>query len=241
MFKNIYLLFKRELKVYFVSPIAYVIGFVFLFISGYLFVSWIGGSRQPNADAAGVLRNFLILILFCCPVLTIKLFSEEKLRGTIELLLTSPVSIMELVLGKYLAALVLYGIILSMTGLYIFLIDYYSVIGPDYGVVFTGYLGLFLLGGSIIGIGVFTSALTKSQVIAAISGFGVSLFFLLIHAFSEGGTSWLSGVMRELSLLSHYLDFDKGIIDLKDTLYYILWIISMLLLANRAIEMHYWK
>lgn len=239
--RSTYIIFKRELKLYFVSPVAYVVAFVFLFIGGYLSIGFF--ERSSEADVGGLLGNFLILVLFACPILTIKVFSEEKSTGTIELLFTSPLRTIQLVLGKFFASWFLFTLILACTFLFVLFMELYSEFsGPDYGVVFTGYLGLWFMSGSFIGIGIFSSALTRSQVVAAISGFGVSLFFLLVHSFIPSGSDTIaSQVMKEVSLLSHYIDFDRGILDSHHVIFYIFWIMLTILLTHRALESQYWK
>ncbi|MDH5681903.1 MAG: ABC transporter permease [Spirochaetota bacterium] len=240
---GILVLTKRELKSYFASPIAYIVAFIFLFLTGNMFYAFLDGPRQAQAQVGPLLGNFLLFIIFLCPVLTIKSFSEEKRSGTLELLLTSPISALELVLAKFFAAFALYASILMLTLVYVFFMDLYSAVGPDYGVVFTAYLGLLLLGGSMIAIGVFTSSLTQSQVIAAISGFGISLFFLLIQYFTSSVDSgFIKKVLKELSLLSHYYtDFDRGVLSTEHIIYYLVWIVFSLLLASNTVESHKWK
>lgn len=238
--RNILILFKREMKSYFTSPIAYVVAFVFLILSGHFFVSFL--KRWGVAEVGYMVGDLTILSLFLSPILTIKLFSEEKRSGTLELLLTSPVTSLELVIGKFLAAFTLYTLILLPTLIYVFIMGYYSSVGPDYGVAFTAYLGLLLFTGSLVAIGIFTSALTQSQVIAAITGFGISLFFLLIHSFTQGLESSLTAsIMQELSLMLHFKDFGRGILNIADVIYYLFWIFLFLVLGNKAVESHAWK
>ncbi len=235
--KNIYIIAKRELRSYFVSPLAYVLAFIFLILSGYFFISFI----YTNSIAGiGYLINFILLALFICPIMTIKLISEEKKSGTIELLLTSPISTLEVVIGKFLSSFLLYAIILSITLAYVVIMEVYSTVGPDYGVVFSAYTGLLLFGGSLISIGVFASSLTSSQVIAGVISFGVSLFFLLADQFARS-SGFLSKILGELSLLSRYIDFHRGILNIENIIFYTCWICISLLLANKAVESHVWK
>ncbi|MDH4129279.1 MAG: ABC transporter permease, partial [Spirochaetota bacterium] len=226
---SVLVLFKKEMRSYFVSPLGYILACIFLILSGLFF--------NGQSSIAG---NFLILILFICPIITIKLFSEEKRSGTIELLLTSPITSLELVIGKFLSAFALYIIILVPTISFVLLTAYYSPVNPDMGLVISSYLGLILMGGSLIAIGVFASAVSQSQVIAGLIGFGVSIFFLLIYGASNllaevFGLSnpLLRDIVEEISLLSHYFDFDKGIINTSNVIYYFLWMILFLMLANK--------
>ncbi len=227
------------MRSYFVSPVAYVVGFIFIILSGFFFLQFLGGDfrRLPSAEVGHLLRNFLIIILFTCPILTIKLFSEEKRSGTMELLLTSPITPFQIVLGKYLSALALYAILLLFTLSYVVLMKIYSPLGPDYGVMFTSYTGIFLLGASLIAIGVVTSAITQSQITAAIAGFGVSLFFFLSQIFAgQSDTSFYSKILKEVSLLNHYIDFDKGVFNSQHIVYYLLWIIFAITIATVIIN-----
>lgn len=231
--RNIYIIFKRELNSYFVSPIAYIVGFIFLVICGLQFTTFIGEKVASHTYVG----SFLIVILFSCPILTIKLFAEDKKNGTFELLFTSPVSTLELVLGKFFSAFFIYFILLAITLIYALFLNTYSDQGMDWGATLTAYLGLTLLGGSLVAIGVFASSLTSSQVVAAILGFGISLFFLLIYSFTQG----TGEISKELSLLTHYFDFHKGIIDSQHIIYYLLWTVFSLLFANISVESQHWR
>lgn len=236
--KETWIIFKKELKSYFVSPLAYIVAFVFLFLGGIFFLNFVSQTRTADV---GFVPQFLLLIVFLCPVLTIKLISEEKRSGTIELLLTSPISSLGVVLGKFFAALSLYLGILAATLFYVFWLYFYSDSGLDYGRFFAVYFGMALLGGTMISIGVFISSLNHSQVIAGIGSFGVSLFFLFSSSFIEDTGSFYSELMSELALLPKFIDFYHGILDIQYILFFLLWIVFSLLLANKALESHLWK
>ncbi len=192
--RNIWAICNKEIKTYFTSPIAYVITFVFLFVTGFFFYSLIlwfdsysmQASRYPEAIQqlninqmvySPLFHNISIILLFTIPLLTMRLFAEEKKRQTDELLFTSPLSVGQIILGKYFASLFVLVVMLLLTGiLSIFTFAYGN---PEFAPILNGYLGLFLMGAAFLAIGIFFSSVTESQVVAAMLTFGV----LLLSAF----------------------------------------------------------
>ncbi|MFN8672689.1 MAG: ABC transporter permease [Candidatus Sericytochromatia bacterium] len=248
---------KKELKSFFYSPIAYVVITMFSIINGYFFfalmMNFADWSRQvlmnnPNAVIninEVVLRqlfgnmNFITLLML--PILTMKLFSEEKKTGTFELITTYPIKDIDLVLGKILSAVTVFSIMLLLTLLYPTFIYMYSNL--DFGMSIAAYLGTFLLGVSFISLGTFISALTENQIVSAIVSFGVLLLFWVLNlmgklSFSEG---LLSEVFKQLSLTTHYENFSKGIIDISDITYYLSFIALSIFLTLRALESKKWR
>jgi len=175
-------------------------------------------------------HNLSVVMLLLLPALTMRLFSEEKKLGTIELLFTTPVRRIEIVIGKYLACIFLFMIMISLTFFYFVIMAFYTNV--DFGAVLSGYLGLLLLGGAFCSIGILTSSLTENQIIAAVLSFGILLIFWLL--------SWVSSenlkFIEYLSILPHFEDMSKGVIDTKDIVYYLSFIFFFLFLTLRNIE-----
>lgn len=223
---------RRELSAFFVSPIAYIVAAAFLVLSGYLFSLILISSRQ--ATLTDLFFNVNIILLFIAPLLTMRLLADEQNKGTLEILLTAPVRDWEVVLGKFLAALALFGVILLCTLVYP-LVLFYIGGRPDYGPILTGYLGLILLACAMLAIGTLTSTLTENQIVAAVLGFGILLFLWLIQSAGSvaGGAA---GVLKALSLPGHYDDFARGAINLEDVVYYLSLTIGALFIATRVLE-----
>jgi ABC-2 type transport system permease protein len=249
-------IFKKEMRLYFTSPVAWVILTVFLAIMGFFFWSIFDFFGRMSLQAAmqpmmgrdlnvteGVLRpllsNFSVILLLIMPLLTMRLFSEERRSGTIELLLTYPVRDGAVLVGKYLAALALYALMLVLTLLYPVIMLYFARL--EWGPVATGYLGLVLLGGTFLAVGVLASSLTENQIIASISTFGILLVFWIIGWASESaGTTW-SRVLQGLSILEHFDSFSRGVLDAKDVVYYLNFSAVALFLTLRSLEARRWK
>lgn len=223
---------RRELNAFFVSPIAYIVAAAFLALSGYLFSVILIGSRQ--ASMTDLFFNVNIILLFIAPLLTMRLLADEQNKGTLEILLTAPVRDWEVVLGKFLAALALFGIILLCTLIYP-LILYYSGGHPDLGPIASGYLGLLLIASAMLAIGTLTSSLTENQIVAAVMSFGILLLLWIIDAAGNIATG-AAAVLAALSLNGHYNDFARGAINLEDVVYYVSLTVGALFVATRALE-----
>jgi ABC-2 type transport system permease protein len=249
-------IFKKELRLYFTSPIAYVIVAVFFFISGLFFWSIFDFFSKASMQSMmnpqfardlnvtdGVFRpllsNVTVILLLLMPMVTMRLFAEERRSGTIELMLTYPVRDGAVLLGKFLAALALYALMLVGTLLYAGLLIYFARL--DWGPLATGYLGLLLLGAAFLAVGLFVSSLTENQIVAAIATFGTLLALWIIgwSADSVGGT-W-GKVLSHLSIIEHFDSFAKGVLDTKDVIYYLNLTIVALFLALRSLEARRWK
>jgi ABC-2 type transport system permease protein len=178
-------------------------------------------------------------MLLLMPLLTMRLFSEEKRSGTIELLLTYPVKDIEVVLGKFAACLAIFSIMLIFTFLYPILIKIYG--RPETGPIITGYIGLFFMGAAFISFGIFASSLTENQVVAAVLSFGVLLFFWMA-GYSIGFVSpSIVSVLSYIALTQHLEGFAKGIIDSSDVIYYLNFTMLCLFLTLRALESKRWR
>jgi len=249
-------IFKKEMRLYFTSPIAWVILTIFLFIAGYFFYNIFAyytlASMQSTMNPQmgrdlnvtdAVLRplfsNISVILLLLMPLVTMRLFAEERRSGTIELLLTYPVRDGAVLIGKYLAALGLYALMLAFTLVYPAIVLYFARV--EWGPLATGYLGLLLMGATFISVGILASSLTENQIVAAVSMFGALLMFWVIGWSAEYvGGGW-GRVLSHLSILDHFDTFARGILDTKDVIYYLNFTLVALFLAHRSLEARRWK
>jgi len=223
---------RRELLAFFISPIAYMVSAMFLLIAGYLFSLILIQSQQANMD--GLFFNVTVILIFVSPLLTMRLLADEQKTGTLEILLTAPVRDWEVVVGKYLAAMALFLIMLATTLYYPFVL--WRIGGnPDWGPIASGYLGLILLSSAMMAIGTLTSALTESQIVAAVLGFGILLLLWLLDAAGNVITGAAS-VLSYMALPAHYDSFARGAINLEDVVYYLTVTATALFLATRSLE-----
>ncbi len=249
--RKIIAIYKREMKYYFQSIAAYVSISVFLAVSGYFFSSIFKyynflslevrrtASVTPQLNLIdGIMRpllgNISILILFILPILTMRLFSEEKKQGTFELLMTYPVSESAIIAGKYLSALTIFTIMLAGTLLYPLLLMIYTE--PELMPIASGYLGLFLMGSSFIAMGLFFSSLSENQLVAGVLTMGTALLFLLIGWLAPIIDPRLFNFISQFSILFHFESFAKGIIDSKDISYYILLTSFFLFMSKKSLD-----
>lgn len=237
--KTIYILFKKELMSYFNSPIAYIFIGVFLIVGNWLFFKNFFIAGQAS------MREYFVLLpwifLFLAPALTMRLWAEEKKTGTIEFLLTLPVTDWQVVLAKFFGSLVFMLISLLLT---ITIPITLAVIGNiDLGPIIGGYLGAIFLGGAYLALGLFISSLTKNQIIAFILGLVVSFLAFIIGAdfVLVGMPNFLAGIMKFLGLGSHFYNVAKGVIDSKDIIYYLSFIFIFLWLNSQVIRKRGWK
>jgi ABC-2 type transport system permease protein len=254
--QNIMAIWQREMKSYFVSPVAYVVLTVFVFLSGLIFflslsevynytmsMAQMGQGSQP-IDVPGfvtqsLFRTTTVILLFVIPMMTMALFSEEKKRGTIELLLTTPVGNLQALMGKYLASLTFLLVLFAGSAITISPLFLYS--RPDWGPILSGYLGLFLYGAALLALGIFISTLTENQIVAVIITFGASLLLWFVSGFAGSATGATKEVVTYLSVISHLDDFIKGVIDTSHVIYYLTFAFLGLFLAYRSLESMRWK
>lgn len=231
-------IFKRELKSYFYSPIGYIfIGF-FLLLAGYFFAT--SNLFLMISNITAVFGNLSIVFLFLVPVLTMRLLSEEKKTKTDQLLLTSPISLTEIVAGKYLAALCVYFISLLLTAIYPVILFIYSK--PALGEILGTYLAFFLLGAAFISVGLFVSSLTESQVTSAVSSFGILLLLWVIDwIIPYIQNQLIAKVIGWFSVLSRFQDFVMGILNLNHIVYYISFTVAFIFLTIRVMEKRRWS
>ena len=249
--------FKKEMRLYFGSPVAYVVFTFFLLISGWffsqIFLFYSDASMrsfmQPQFGAQNlnviesVMRplftNMSVVLLFFIPMLTMRLFAEERKAGTFELLLTYPVRDGEVLAGKYLAALALYVLLLVLTLLYPAIIAYFTRV--EWGPIFSGYLGLVLTGAVFLAVGVLVSSLTENQIVAGFGTFGVLLGFWIVGWGAEFAGGGMRSVLQYLSIGDHLDGFTRGLIDTKDLIYYLTGIALALFLTLRSLESKRWR
>ena len=228
----------KEMQVYFSSPTAYIVGLMFLALSGFFFAQDLS-DPFPEASLSNFFQGATIILILLAPVLTMRLLAEEQKLGTIELLLTSPVRDWEVVVGKYVASLAFLLGTLTLTLYYTILLFVFA--SPDPGPMYAGYLGLVLYGGAALAVGLLCSTLTSNQIVAAVVAIGIllALFFADLAWGSIGGTA--STVIGELSIKSHFDDFERGVIDTKHVVYYLSVIAFFLFLSIRALESRRWR
>jgi ABC-2 type transport system permease protein len=235
---NTWVIMKRELAAFFVSPVAYVVGAAFLFITGLFFFFTV--SLAGLATLAEVFNVIGVVLLFIAPILTMRLISEEARSGTLELLITSPVRDWEVVLGKFLAAFLFFVALLVPTLYYLFLLTRYG--NPDIPVTLSGYLGVILLGGMLLSCGLLTSALSANQIIAAVLGVALSLFFWMAGALGTTlGDSALGSIFDYLAVQNHFTDFLFGLISTGNIVYFLSVTAGALFLATRVLEVRRWR
>ncbi len=240
--RNIFAVCTKELYTYFVSPIAYFVCFVFSALLGYLFFIYLITASRNNGYSVGVMQTAFVsmatILLFFTPVLTMKLFAEERKSGTIELLLTSPITDGQVVLGKYFASLTLVILMLALTLLFPFLTQRFGQL--DGGLILSGYLGLILLSSCFLSFGLLMSSLSKNQIVAALTSFGFFLVLWIIGAASNQDDT-IGKFLKYLSFSEHYSDFSRGIMSFKDIVYYISFTCVCLFATFKSIESAKWR
>ncbi len=229
---------SKEIQTYFTSPMGYIVALVFVALTGYFFVTSIS-TDIPEASIDGYVTPSALILIFLAPAMTMRLFAEEQKLGTLELLLTSPVRDWEVVLGKYAASLVFFIATLSLTLFYVVLLGYYG--NPDWGPVWSGYLGMALYGGAALSIGLLTSSFTNNQIIALVVGFGILLILFVIDQSAGLVSGTTSTVLSQIGLTSHLEDFTRGVVDTRDLAYYLTVIAVFLFLTVRSVESRRWR
>lgn len=230
-------IFKRELKSYFYSPIAYALIGLFILLSSIFFL--LINLGQQYADFSGNLSTMGFLLLFIIPILTMKIIAEDRKNGTEVMLITSPSSITDIVLGKFLATLCVFLVMTAITFLYPIVLSIYGK--PPFAQLVGSYLGFILLGASFISVGVFASALTENQVVAAIIGFVSLIIMWLMDSIAGYVGGLIAKVLSWFSLLSRYGDFNSGILNLSPIIYYLSFTAVFVFLTIQVIERRRWS
>ncbi|MDP2983555.1 MAG: ABC transporter permease [Candidatus Latescibacter sp.] len=235
--KKVIPIFRREIFAYFFSPMAYIVISVFLLLTGWFFTSELFLANDSSLRSVFSIIPFIFI--FFAPAITMRLLSEERKSGTIELLVTMPLTDLEIVLGKYLAGLGLLVVALFFTLPYALTI---IVLGrPDMGMLVTGYLGLLLMGASYISVGVFASTISKNQVVSFIIAFMIIFILFLLNKFLPVMPSYLVPLLQYLSIDYHFTNVSRGVIDTRDIVYYLSLIVFMLSLAKLSLESRKWN
>ena len=254
--RNTLAIARREITEYFTSPVAYVLLFVFMFLSGYFFYALtfsfnrmvVQTSMNPQFAPTLNINQHIIqplfgtnstILLFIIPMLTMGLLAKEKGSRTSELLLTAPITNSQLILGKYLSALAMLTLLLTLTLVYPLYLEYYG--DPDWGPTLSGFLGIWLLAASFAAVGLLTSSLTKNQVVAVVLSFGALLIFWLIDFLADALGPQAAAVVSYLSILEHFDRMNQGIIDTQDIVFYLSIVIFCLLLSQTMIQSHRWR
>lgn len=234
--------FKRELQSYFYSAIGYVFMGCFLVIAGIFFA--FGNVLSASSSVGTLFSNITFIFILIVPILTMKLMSDERKSKTDQLLITSPLSLWSIVVGKFLAACAVFALSLVCTGVYVVILSAYGNVSAME--VFVNYLGFFLMGACLIAIGLLVSSLTENQVAAAISTFGVILFLYLLDSIIASMSSvtmlgWLCTALEWVSLFARFTDFSSGILSLTGVIYMISFAGIFLMLTVHTIEKRRWS
>ena len=249
--------YKKELRSYFSSPIAYVMIFVFVGVIGVWWYFWdfqqylilsMQTSRMPGMGGApnvnetvikSLFWNISLVMLFGIPLLTMRLFSEERKAGTHELLFTLPLRDWEILLGKFLACWTVFGLMLTLTAIYPIVMAILS--NPELLPILTGYLGMLLLGGAFISVGIFISSLTENQILAAFATYGTLLVPLVLGVTSGAVGPTIAEILLEMNIYQHVASFLNGVIDTKDVVFYLVFFYLFMFLTLRSLESRRWR
>ena len=254
--RNALAIAQKELRAYFASPIAYIVIGFFALLFGWFYVGILDwfvrqgmqmgqfgmGPQNVNVNQQMIrplLLNMTVVFLFLLPLITMRTYAEEKRSGTIELLLTAPLTDWQIVLGKFLGAMALYAAMLALTLVHFGLLFVFG--HPEWKPIATAYLGLLLFGGCFISIGLFVSSLTKNQIIAGAATFGVFLLLWVIDWIGQSLGPNGEAILKYLSMTDHLDDFVKGVIDTKHLVYYLSFIAFGLFLTLRSVDTERWR
>jgi ABC-2 type transport system permease protein len=251
---NVLAIAHKELKSYFASPIGYIVIGFFALLYGYFYWAILAyfvrqglqatryAPESMNVNQAMIrplLQNVTVLLLFVLPAVTMRTYSEEKRSGTIELLLTSPVTDLEIIVGKFIGALTLYAAMLAVSLIHIAILFKYGT--PEWRPIATAYLGLLLMGGSFISVGLFISSLTKNQIVASLATFAVFLFLWIINWIGSVAGPEIARLTSYLSIIERFDDFSKGVIDTSHLIYYVSFITFGLFLTAKSVDSERWR
>jgi|TARA_B110000116_G_scaffold216770_1_gene193773 ABC-2 type transport system permease protein len=252
---NIVALAQKEIRAYFVSPMAYALLGFFALLFGYFYIASMnvmlqfsmgqlgqGGPQVVNINEFMVrplFSNTALILLMMLPFLTARAYAEEKRSGTIELLLTSPLTDFQIIIGKFLGAMTLYVMMLALTLIHVGVLFWYGE--PEWGPIVSGYLGLLLIGSSFISVGLAISSMTKSQMVAGLATLAVLLLFWIINWVGDPSGSTTQAVLSYLSIIEHFDDFSKGVIDTTHVTYYVSFTALGLFLTAKSLDTARWN
>lgn len=252
---NILAIANKELRGYFASPIAYIVMGLFALTYGYFFYAMLlyfdrtsmqmmsmGGGQTANVNEQLIspsFQNTMVVFLFILPMVTMRTYSEEKRSGTIELLLTAPITDFEIIMGKFLGALGLYAAMLAVTLIHIGIL--FAIGNPEPLPILTSYLGMLLMGGCFISVGLLISSMTKNQIVAGMVTFVVFLMLWVIDWLATFMGPTAQAVLNYLSFTQHLTDFMRGVLDTKHIVYYVTFIAFGLFLTARSVDTERWR
>jgi ABC-2 type transport system permease protein len=252
--RNILAIAGKELRGYFASPIAYIVLGLFALVFGWFFYvplaffnrssmqMQMGGNMNiAQMLIAPMFTNATVVMLFLLPAITMRTYSEEKRSGTIELLLTSPITDTQIILGKFIGAMGLYATMLALTLIHIAIVFLFTDPNPDWKPIATAYLGLLLMGGCFISVGLLISSLTKNQVVAAVATFVVFLMLWVINWIGTFVGPTTQAILSQMSLTDHFDDFARGVIDTKHLVFYASFICLGLFLTAKSVDTERWR
>ena len=253
---NIFAIAGKELRSYFASPIAYIVIGLFALLYGYFYAAllafFVRQSMQLSQFGMGpatmnvnqqlirpLTQNVTVLLLFLMPMITMRTYSEEKRSGTIELLLTSPLTDFQIIMGKFFGALGLWAVMMLVTLPHLGILFYFG--NPEWKPIVTAYVGLLLLGACFISLGLFISSLTSNQIVAGIATFAVFLFLWIITWIGSFSGPTVDKLTAYLSINAHLDDFGKGVIDTTHVIYYLSFITFSLFLTAKSVDSERWR
>lgn len=254
---NVLAIAQKEIRSYFASPIAYVVIGLFALLFGWFFVAILNwfvqqgmqmsmgmgmGPTSMNVNQQMIrplLLNMTVVLLFVLPMITMRTYAEEKRSGTIELLLTSPLTDMQIILGKFFGALTLYATMLLVTLMYVGTLFFFG--SPEWKPIVTAYLGLLLMGGCFISVGLLISSLTRNQIVAGMLTFGVFLLLWVIDWIGAFAGPAVEPIVNYLSITQHFDDFAKGVLDTKHVVYYVSFMTFGLFLTAKSVDSERWR
>lgn len=252
---NVLAIAHKELRSYFASPIAYVVIGFFALVFGWMYASILNwfvmqsmqagfgqGPQSLNVNQQMIrplVLNMTVIFLIVLPLITMRTYSEEKRSGTMELLLTSPITDFQIIVGKFLGAMALYAVMLGVTLIHFLVLFVFG--SPEWKPIVTAYLGLLLFGGSFISLGLFISSLTKNQIVAGVATFSVFLLLWVIDWIGASFGPTAESVLKYVSMTGHLDDFVKGVIDTKHVIYYLSFITFGLFLTARSVDSERWR
>jgi ABC-2 type transport system permease protein len=255
--RNILAIAQKELKSYFASPVAYIIMGCWSLLYGWFFFNilnfFVRQSMQMGQFMQGpsavnvnqqmirplVAQNLPILVLFLLPAVTMRTYAEEKRSGTIELLLTSPLTDVQIILGKFFGAMGLYAVLLGITLIHVGMLFLFG--RPEWKPIVTTYLGLLLMGGCFVSVGLFISSLTKNQIVAFVATFAVFLMLWVITWIGSFSGPTFDKLTEYLSIINHFDDFGKGVLDTTHVIYYLSFITFGLFLTAKSVDSERWR
>ena len=249
-------IYRREISYYFQSPVAYAVITLFLLLCGYFFYNLLGYFNLESVTAmqspmqarmlsltssvlAPLFANMSSVLLLMLPLLTMRLFAEERRSGSAELLFTYPVSDAQVIAGKFLAAVSVHAVMLAMTLPFPALLYHFAT--PEPGPIISGYLGLFLMGVAFVAMGCFFSALGESQLVAGVLTFGCALLFLVVGWITPFVSGSIAAVLSQLSMVKHLDGMARGVIDTNDLVFYLNLTVFFLFMCARVLDSTRWR